>query len=89
MFVRLFVYSLIYHLCCYLAFNSQFVRGPLKKANCQARRVQASAWRARDKFQIYFYFGHFLLYSPFVMYRLFANWMCVGAAEQKAILPYP
>jgi hypothetical protein len=60
----------IYRLCCCVAFKCQFVREPLMKATYQAGRVQASAWRARDKFPIYFYIGHFLLYWPFVMYRL-------------------
>ena len=56
------------------------------KATYQAGRVQALDWRARDEYYIYFYFGQFLLYSPFVIYRLPQTGSGLGAVEQKAFL---
>ena len=92
-YVRMYVYLLkcfINRVCCYLAFKWQFVRGPLVKATYQAGRVQTLAWRARDKFQIYSYFRHCLLYSPFVMYRLWQTGSVSAQLNREpSFLPYP
>jgi len=91
-YIYIFIYlfkCLIYRLCCYVVFKWHFVRGPLTKATYQAGRVQASARRARHKFQIYFYIGHFLLCSPFVIYRLWQTGSVSAQLNRQPSFPTP
>jgi hypothetical protein len=55
----------------------------------QAGRVQASAERARVKFQSYYYFGHFLLYSHFAMYRLWQTGYVPAQLNREPAYPIP
>jgi hypothetical protein len=59
------------------------------RATYQAGHVQAWPWRTLDKFQIFFYFCHFLLYSPFVMCRLSQTGSVSAQLNREPSYPTP